>query len=102
MKTIPDKFSKGGFEYELIKRAANVAIYKQYSQGCLIGLEVVCIRKHKKSYSRMNIIAGNEYLPSSSEWGLYGFSYMAFTDKQFKEGMIKAEKKFNKLLTKNK
>ena len=50
----------------------------------------------------MNIIAGNEYLPSSSEWGLYGFSYMAFTDKQFKEGMIKAEKKFNKLLTKNK
>lgn len=100
MKKIPEKFKKIGFNYELIKREGNVGMYKQLDGKQRIGIEVVVIRLHPKDYARFKIKKGDEFYPSTGEWGKYGWSYGAYTDEQYLQALDAADIKFNEQLKK--
>jgi len=78
MKVIADEYVTGGFRYKLFgSRVDNVAIYEQKDvhSGNIAGFEVVVIRKYKEGRVVFGTdVSGNEYLPSPSEWGKFGFS----------------------------
>lgn len=78
MQKIPSSYRLNGFDYDLVKRTDHVALYHQHECGYGIGYEVVTIRKHKKDKYIMGKMIGkegDEYLPGTSEWGSYGWSY---------------------------
>lgn len=92
-RTIPETFSKNGWNYTLIHRDGDYAIYKQ--GGC--AFEVHVIRKTTKDYTYpvdknhpekapTTVLAGSEYLPSNEDWGQYGWT------------LINKEDAFNKII----
>ena len=88
MRTIPQNYKKDGFNFELIERNGNVAIYKQSKPDYVsVNYETVIIRKRKTDNDFVGTKAGDEYLPSTSEWGMYGWSYR--TLEQAREKMSK-------------
>jgi hypothetical protein len=77
MKTIPEVYRKNGYDYKLISRSDNVAIYEQTDNGKFIGYEVCRIK-----IALAGLVFGKwqdvrEILPSSSEWGRN--AYTVFT-----------------------
>ena len=62
------------FVHTLIERNGNVAIYEQRKNDILY-YETVIIRKRTADNDFVGTKDGDEYLPSSSEWGMYGWSY---------------------------
>ena len=75
MRKIPETYSKGGFNYTLIERKDNVAIYEQ-RKNAILQYEVVIIRKRKKDNDFAGTKSGDEYLPSTCEWGKFGWTYV--------------------------
>lgn len=72
-KTIKSNFSKKGFDYSLIKRENDKAIYKQ-SRGNVTAYEVILIRRHN-GYNLGDVyIEPSETYPSDNEWGVFGFT----------------------------
>lgn len=77
MKKIPDQFTRNPFTCRLIFREAGVAIYELTHKGSgkVNNYEVVIIRQHKADNDFIKVKAGDEYLPSTSEWGQYGWTF---------------------------
>jgi hypothetical protein len=74
-------FQRGGFNYKLITREKDVAIYSQTWRNCSepsVAFEVVCIRRHNGKEIKGQWFEPSELYPSSTEWGKYGFT---FTDR---------------------
>ena len=61
----------------LADREAGVAIYELTHKGSgkVNNYEVVIIRQHKADNDFIKVKAGDEYLPSTSEWGQYGWTF---------------------------
>jgi hypothetical protein len=93
MKKVPEKFSKKGFKHVLIKREESVALYKRKSEesGHNWHYEVVIIAVHDGTYINGNLIEAGEIYPSTSQWGMMGWTY---------NDINMAEKKFSKVLKK--
>lgn len=92
MKTIPEQYTRNGFCHQLIRRKGNVAVYKQ-EKDIYKAFEVVVIRTMKKDNALTGQMTGDEYLPSSSDWGLFGWTYRSEDD---------ANRKFEELIAKQK
>ena len=79
MKTIPETYSKNGYNYRLIERTAKAAIYGQHMGSRLIAYEVVKVRVRAGRESEVNgrnvVFEAGEYLPSTEEWGRFGWTY---------------------------
>lgn len=102
MKKIRDKFRKNGFEYTLLKRTGNVAIYEQFKdfngEGVGYAYEVHKVRlnppatcKYEQSDGSLIVVERpeSESLASNEEFGTYGWSF----DKE-----VNAMKLFNQLV----
>ena len=81
MKQIPEKYEgrgdQKGYTFTLVRSWGTVALYSKEKHGDMT-YEVVRVRKRKKDvYVGEKQIAstGDEYLPSSREWGVYGWTY---------------------------
>ena len=90
MKKIPHQYEgrgKGdqkGFSFSLIHKTGEMgrnrcarAVYSK-RKGDWTTYETVIVRKRKKDRcigERVICMAGDEYLPSSAEWGLYGWTF---------------------------
>lgn len=76
MKTIPQEYSRKGFIYKLIERDGDYAIYSVNlkSTMTLVCYEACLVRKHKMDNDFLNVKEGDEYLPSTGEWGRYGWT----------------------------
>lgn len=69
------KFNKNGFEYELLCHHGDVAaIYTQKKNG-IIRYEVWRLRKYTSDYMD-HIKAGDIRPPATTEWGMYGWTFM--------------------------
>lgn len=90
MNKLPKTFSKRGFDYELINRVEDVAIYRLRRNG-IDHLEVFRILSHDGISIAGKSIPASEYVPSDKQWGTYGFSYRC---------QKRAENKFHELLAK--
>ena len=96
MKKLPKEKRMRGFDYELLKRAAAVALYSLSVGGSVYGYEVHKVRisaphtaKYKQSDGTIKIVdyPKQERLASTNEFGTYGWGYQFKNDalKKFKE-----------------
>jgi hypothetical protein len=88
-KLIKEKFIKDGYTHTLLKRKSDVAIYEQRKNKNNIRYEVVIINRHNGYNLGDTYIEPSETYPSTSEWGLRGWTFVDLT---------KAEEKFKSLL----
>ena len=76
MKTLPNTFSKNTFDYQLVSRDGDVAIYSQTmpETGKLIGYEVFEVQK-KEAFSLNGYdYPAKEAVPSANQWGQMAFT----------------------------
>lgn len=83
MRDIPKQYNKDGFTHTLHSKCGNVAIYEQ-RKGNFVRYEVVILRQHKKDNDFVGTKAGDWYLPSTNEWGSYGWTYITLEQAQEK------------------
>jgi hypothetical protein len=93
MKKLPLEINKKGFVYTQIKRVKDVAIYKQKNLDIAVKsewFEVIKIKSHNGMTLGGNYIPPSEMYPSSTQWGVSGFTYQNQKD---------AEAKFKEILS---
>lgn len=90
-RTIKQTFRKGGFDYSLLKRKGSIVMYSQ-TVGNYLAFEVM--RVHTETVDKRFHNAGDEYLPSTNEWGTRGWTYTnrEDADRKFIELVEKYEK----------
>lgn len=90
MNDIPEKFTREGLDYELIKRHGNLAaMYEVKHNGTIREYEVWKLRIHAKDKLEFGIRAGDIRKPTTKEWGRYGWTFVFIES---------AEKKFGRLI----
>jgi hypothetical protein len=75
---IKNQWKRDGFDCKVVGRCGNIILVELSKDG-QTGWEVIKVRRHVKDLTlRGKTIAqaGDEYLPSSSRWGLYGWSFL--------------------------
>lgn len=92
MKAIRELYTRQGFHHQLIRREGNVAVYKQEKNNYK-AFEVVVLRTMKKDNALTGQMTGDERLPSTSDWGVFGWTYRSEDD---------ANRKFEELIAKQK
>lgn len=75
MKPIPNNFRKNGYDYRLLEREGNVAIYEQVKPNRVYAFEVVKIRSSKARSAFGHDFEAAERLPSDDDWGTLGKTY---------------------------
>ena len=93
MKKLSDKFKTSGFTLELIKRVDFFAIYGRFKEDFkkeTYHFEVIRIRSHNGYFMKGKEIAASEFYPSTSSWGVDGFTF-----KSLKEAENKLEQLIN-------
>lgn len=96
-KELPDIITKKKFEYKLIQRKGQFAIYSQSYEGKIIAYETIVIKvgpPHPQSKEDYTAI---ELYPSENQFGLNGWSFGIYTD--LSRALQKAQIKYNELLT---
>jgi len=76
MKTLPEKFVKKGYKHILYKREGNLALYKRHSvsNSKRVHYEGVIITTHNGISIEGNYIEPGELYPSTSQWGIMGWT----------------------------
>jgi hypothetical protein len=92
-RVVSTEFRHSGFTLTRLKRAGNVAIYKQTKRRQPPAYEVVLFREHEAYTAFGKEISAGECYPSSEQWGLYGFTYRSIEE---------AERKFVELIGRTK
>src|SRR6266404_3390430 len=69
------EFRHAGFSLTRLKRAIDVAIYRQSKNEHHPSYEVVLIRKSEARSAFGHEFPAAEYYPRSEDWGTYGFTY---------------------------
>ncbi len=80
-KPLTKQFRREGFNYRLIARAGNAAIYEQTWSGChnpSVCYEVIYVRRRDRFKIDNRWVEPAEVYPNSEAWGTDGFT---FTDK---------------------
>ncbi len=80
MRTIPQSYQKHSYTFELIERGPKAALYRQiHKTGVPVAFEVVKVRTRGEStFERAGlktVVEAGEYLPSTEEWGRFGWTY---------------------------
>ena len=92
MKILEKEFKSSGFNFKQVKRVADKAIYEKRSiGGKAVSIEVIRIKSHNGYELGGVYIEPAETYPSTSQWGLYGWTY---------SNMEQAIQKFNSLTVK--
>jgi hypothetical protein len=92
MKKLEKFFTKKGFAYTEIKRVGNKAIYKQVHeeiQEAKPHYEVIVIKSHDGYEIAGNKIPPGEVYPSTTQWGVLGWTYVDLEDAENKFKQLK-------------
>jgi len=99
MRKIPAQFTKKGFEYRLVSRNGDIAIYEQ-SSDTQKWYEVVVIKKIKETEFNMDgrlvVSPPREKYPSDNEWGTLGWTFHTLPDAQVKAEEVKMSRLINR------
>jgi hypothetical protein len=73
---LPTQFQHGGFDYRLIYRQGDFAIYRQTWKGNehSAAFEVIRIRRRDGFEIDGRSVGRSEFYPSSKEWGVHGWT----------------------------
>jgi hypothetical protein len=100
MNTLPNEVRKNRFDYKLHRRETvkdrTVAIYKQYNQGDLCGLEVFIIPIRRKDVMTPTnvLLPAGEVFPGNEYFGSFAKAVYVFNN-QVDKAMIRAEMHFD-------
>jgi hypothetical protein len=75
MKKLPDKFRKNGYDFELVERVCDIAIYAVQTGTTTKTFEVFEVQKLAARVVGNKIIEAREASPSNEAWGTKGFTY---------------------------
>jgi hypothetical protein len=76
MKEIPPAFRQNGFEFKLLLREGNIALFRKTKPGLGFEIfEVVIIQRHDTFVIHGKEIEAAEHVPSSEQWGVKGWTY---------------------------
>ena len=91
MKTLSKQIVRGHFVYTQLKRDGDVAIYEQQKKrspkSACLRYEVIRItRAQRNLYIGDTLIheMGDEIYPASSQWGIYGWTFLTLKDAESK------------------
>jgi len=74
-KVLPDFYKKNGYDFKLVKREGNIAIYSQGDdEGRVFAYEVFEVRKQKETQFGDIHYEAKERVPSNEEWGTNAFT----------------------------
>ena len=91
MKTLPTAFRSGGFDFKLLARDGDIALFRKTKPVFgFESFEVVVIQRHETFEIEGKLIPASEHLPRSEQWGSAGWSY---------RDRPSAERKFNQLIS---
>ena len=98
MKTLEKKFTYKEFEYSQIIREGNLAIYKQKLKDVdgSTRFEVIIIESHNGYEISGQKIPPSEMYPSSTQWGVKGFTLLTYDDALRKMEVLKKKEKNKK------
>jgi hypothetical protein len=86
---VPRTFKKFGFDYKLVWREKDVVIYEQSKpHHTKPYFEVLKVKTHEGYEIAGNKYEKSEYLPSSEEWGKYGFTCVSLKEAKTKAGEL--------------
>lgn len=88
-KLLKEEISKDGFTLKQLKRKKNKAIYEQWKDDRIFSYEVIVISKHEGYTIAGTFIEPSEMYPSSSQWGVKGFTYNKLEDAEKKYKTLK-------------
>ena len=82
MKKISEHFKKYGYEFQLLKRVGNVALYSQTkkewsNKPMAYGVHIVRKYVNTVTLKKQVWVKGDEYLASTSEFGQFAWSFDA-------------------------
>lgn len=76
MKILEKEFTFKNFKFKQLKREGDLAVYVKNSiKGKCQSFETVMVRSHNGYEIAGNFIPPSEVYPSTSQWGLYGWTY---------------------------
>ena len=87
---IPYEFTKYGDLFQLQVSNGKVAMYQRTRNGKPRGFEVVLIQTRPDGEINGKPIKGGECLPSASQWGVMGWSYLATEEEKAKARFARA------------
>jgi len=80
VKTLETEFSFKGFNYRQISRDGDVAVYEQrWGRNGSVAYETIIVQSHNGREIAGKQIPPSEFFPSTSSWGVKGWS---FTDRE--------------------
>lgn len=92
MRKLPETFKKSGFDYLLIERQRNAAIYRQTKLPALWECyEVGKIRQNPAREAFGVQIEAAESWPSSEEWGRNGWTYRHLSAAKKRLGSLRGQ-----------
>ena len=89
MEIFPATFRSDGFDFELLKRDGDIALFRKTKPGLgFESFEVVVIQRHETFEIEGKLIPASEHLPRSEQWGIKGWTY---------SDRLSADRRFNQL-----
>ena len=83
-KPLKESFAKYGFDFKMIKRTKKKAIFEQSIKDKVFAYEVILVSRHNGFSLAGNYIEPSETYPSTSEWGVKGFTYKTLEEAELK------------------
>jgi hypothetical protein len=86
MKTLPTTFGSDNFDFQQLRREGDIAIYVKQKPGFSFrSYEVVMIQKRNAyTWPDGQTTPAHEAMPSSRDWGKYGWTYPTLEDCQLR------------------
>ena len=90
MKILEKEFAYKGFDFKQVFRDGKFAIYEQKKDGySFLKYEVVVIESHNGYELAGKIFPPSEMYPSSTQWGIKGFTMDSYDDACNKVDVLK-------------
>lgn len=90
MQTLPDNYRKNGYEFNLIERNGDVAIYEQIEPITQrrVAYEVFEVMKYPERVIAGQTVIAREGTPSNEMWGQFGFTIWSLDDARQKKDLL--------------
>jgi len=83
-KPLKESFYKNGFDFKMIKRTKKKAIFEQSIKNKVYAYETILVSRHNGFSLGDAYIEPSETYPSTSEWGVKGFTFKTLEEAEEK------------------
>lgn len=90
MKPLPQQYRKNSYDFNLVEREGDVAIYEQIDPDTKrrVAFEVFEVLKKPERNIGERVVEANEGCPSNEDWGTFGFTVWTLEAAKEKQKML--------------